>query len=126
MTEIVTRPWGTWEVIREGTYGDIQYKVKFLTIEPDKSISLQYHDYRAEYWTIVQGSARINLNESVITNAVPGDMISVPQGSIHKVQNVGTDPLVILELQMGSQTVEEDITRLQEGTLLELPNNGEE
>ena len=126
MTEIVTRPWGSWEVIREGTYGPTQYKIKFLTIDPDKSISLQYHDHRSEYWTIVQGNARINLDENIITNAVAGDMISVPQGVVHKVQNVGTDPLVILELQMGSQTVEEDITRLQEVTLLELPNNGEE
>lgn len=123
---VVTRPWGNWEVIREGTYGEIQYKVKFLTIEPDKSISLQYHDHRAEYWTIIQGSARINLGENIINSAIAGDMISVPQGTIHKVQNIGTDPLVILELQMGSQTVEEDITRLQEVTLLELPNNGEE
>jgi mannose-6-phosphate isomerase-like protein (cupin superfamily) len=123
---IVTRPWGNWEVISEGAYDNTQYKVKFLTIDPDKAISLQFHDHRAEYWTIIRGNARITIGEGIINNAIPGDMISVPQGTIHKVHNIGVDPLVILELQMGTQTVEEDITRLQEGTLLELPNNGEE
>ena len=61
------RPWGTWEIIDQGPW----YKVKRLIVEPNKSISLQYHIHRSETWAITQGRGEVRLD---------GDTFQVKQG----------------------------------------------
>lgn len=121
--EPVYRRWGNWEVLKQGNYGDVQYKVKFLSIDPSKSISLQFHDSRDEYWTVLQGTGEAFLPKAIEhSNGVvldelkflkPGTMVSVPRGKVHKITNTGDETLIILELQMGKECDEEDITRLE-------------
>ena len=129
--EPVYRRWGSWEVLKQGNYGDVQYKVKLLHIDPGKSISLQYHDNRDEYWIVLQGTASAEIgpeemgNKSATENftlmAYPEEewgkprheMHFIPANTIHKITNIGTDALIILELQEGTETNEEDITRLE-------------
>ena len=115
----VYRRWGSWEVIKQGNYDDVQYKVKFLMIDPGKAISLQYHEHRDEYWVIMRGLAKVSQawdlsdpeNDTYYHGV--GDMLYIPRMSRHKIENIGDEPLMILELQMGSECDEEDITRLE-------------
>lgn len=101
------RTWGSWEVLedRPGLY-----KVKRLEIYPDKSISLQSHNLRAETWVIVQGKGRVIKGDITFTvNA--GDHFHVPKMMKHKITNIGTDLLIAIETQTGEKCIEEDIVR---------------
>lgn len=107
MRETCERPWGTWEVIDEGPW----YKVKKLTIQPNKSISLQYHIHRSETWAITQGRGSVILDEKKFEVKV-GDTFVVPILSVHKITNISNVPLVIIEVQCGEITEEKDIVRM--------------
>lgn len=107
MRETCERPWGTWEVIDEGPW----YKVKKLTIQPDKSISLQYHIHRSETWAITQGAGEVILDEKKF-RVKQGDTFVVKPLSVHKITNTSNVPLVIIEVQCGEITEENDIVRM--------------
>lgn len=102
------RPWGSWYVLERGD----GYKVKKLSILPENSISLQYHNLRSEAWIVISGEGLLKINE-LMYNVVPGDMHKIHVRDIHKVTNTSKDiPLVILELQQGATCSEDDIVRL--------------
>jgi mannose-6-phosphate isomerase-like protein (cupin superfamily) len=107
MRETCERPWGTWEVIEEGCW----YKVKKLTIEPDKSISLQYHIHRSETWAITEGRGEVILDDKKFT-VKRGETFVVKPLSVHKITNISNIPLVIIEVQCGEITEEDDIVRM--------------
>ena len=101
------RPWGTWEVIDQGPW----YKVKRLIVEPNKSISLQYHIHRSETWAITQGRGEVRLDGDTF-QVKQGDTFVVPIGAVHKITNISNIPLIIIEVQCGEITDENDIVRL--------------
>ena len=101
------RPWGTWEVIDEGPW----YKVKRLIVEPNKSISLQYHIHRSETWAITQGRGEVRLDGNKF-EVKQGDTFVVPIGAVHKITNISNVQLIIIEVQCGEITDEDDIVRL--------------
>lgn len=107
MRETCERPWGTWEVIDEGPW----YKVKKLIIEPDKSISLQYHIHRSETWAITQGAGEVILDEKKF-RVKQGDTFVVKPLSVHKITNISNIPLIIIEVQCGEIVEEIDIVRM--------------
>lgn len=109
---IYARRWGHYHVLDEGVTLSEDFKVKMLYLESNKSISKQYHNHREEYWIIMQGTAEISL-DSVLFTAKRGDMIKIPKRTIHKITNPGLTELIILELQIGTKTVEDDIIRLE-------------
>lgn len=103
------RPWGTFTVIDEGK----DFKVKRIEVLPGKRLSYQKHAQRAEHWVVIQGTARVTLNDEEI--AVPsGQSIDIPIGAAHRVENPGTELLVFIEVQRGSYLGEDDIVRLQD------------
>ena len=101
------RPWGEYEDLKH-SYGE--YKIKILTLEPSKSISLQYHLHRSEIWTVLRGAGQAKINGAK-KFILEGDTVVVPLGVIHKLTNVGKIDLVILEAQIGSYCEEDDIVR---------------
>lgn len=101
------RPWGTWEVIDQGPW----YKVKRLIVEPNKSISLQYHIHRSETWAITQGRGEVRLDGDTF-QVKQGDTFVVPIGAVHKITNISNIQLIIIEVQCGEITEENDIVRL--------------
>lgn len=105
--KFMTRDWGTWEVIDEGSW----YKVKRLIVYPNKSISLQYHNHRSETWAITQGSGEVILDERKF-KVKRGDTFVVPIKAVHKITNTSNDQLIIIEVQCGEITEENDIVRL--------------
>ena len=107
-TEIlkVYRPWGSYESIDDGT----RHQVKRITVNPGSKLSLQSHFHRAEHWVVVSGTARVTVGEKV---EVLGENQSVyiPLGAVHRMENPGKVPMVLIEVQTGSYLGEDDIVR---------------
>ena len=105
----VYRPWGSFEVLL--TKKD--YQVKRLMVNPQQKISLQKHLYRSENWIIVQGYAGITRNKKFF-KLKKNESISIPKKTIHRIENIGKEPLIIIEVQSGEKLLENDIIRLED------------
>lgn len=103
------RPWGTFTVLDEGE----NFKVKRIEVLPGKRLSYQKHGQRAEHWFVVQGTAKVTLDDREIYVSA-GEAIDIAVGSAHRVENPGEDLLVFIEVQRGSYLGEDDIVRLQD------------
>lgn len=103
------RPWGSFTVL-ESTES---YKVKRIVVFPGKRLSLQKHQFRAEHWVVIEGTAYVTLG-SENREVTPNHSIFIPLGETHRIENRGTANLVIIEVQYGSYTGEDDIIRLQD------------
>lgn len=103
------RPWGTFTVLDEGE----NYKVKRIEVLPGKRLSYQKHAQRAEHWVVVQGTAKVTLDDREIIVSI-GETIDIAVGSAHRVENPSDDLLVFIEVQRGSYLGEDDIVRLQD------------
>ncbi len=108
--EMEHRPWGSFEILSD-TGAD--HKVKRITVLPGKRLSLQYHSRRREHWVVVAGEALVTVGEEVVRLG-PGQSVDIPQGAPHRVENVGEEPLVFIEVQMGDYFGEDDIVRLED------------
>src|SRR5882724_2649689 len=103
------RPWGTFTVLDEG----VDYKVKRIEVLPGKRLSYQKHSKRAEHWIVVQGTAKVTLDDRELI--VPtGKAIDIDVGAAHRVENQGSETLLFIEVQRGSYLGEDDIVRLDD------------
>ena len=109
MREFDRRPWGNYTVLEE----DRGFKVKRIEVLPGKRLSYQKHAQRAEHWFVVEGTAKVTLDDEEITVRA-GEAIDVPVGAAHRVENPGEENLVFIEVQRGSYLGEDDIVRLQD------------
>jgi len=105
--QIEKRPWGSYEVLLD----EPTYKVKRITVEPQQQLSLQFHNFREEHWTIVEGGGTIRVGECTF-NANVGDRILIPKLAVHRA-TADSKKLVFIEVQLG-KCEEEDITRLED------------
>jgi mannose-6-phosphate isomerase len=103
------RPWGTFTVLDEGD----TFKVKRIEVLPGKRLSYQKHSKRAEHWVVVEGTAKVTLDDRDVI-VEKGEAIDIPIGSAHRVENPGDELLVFIEVQRGSYLGEDDIIRLQD------------
>jgi mannose-6-phosphate isomerase-like protein (cupin superfamily) len=107
--EFDERPWGNYLVLLD----EIDCKVKRLVVEPGKRLSLQRHARRSEHWFIVSGIGVVTLDEERRPVA-PGDAIDVAAGVAHRIECLGPDELVFIEVQHGEYFGEDDIVRLED------------
>jgi mannose-1-phosphate guanylyltransferase/mannose-6-phosphate isomerase len=105
----VCRPWGTYETV---DFSD-RFKVKRITVNPGAALSLQKHHYRAEHWIVVKGKARVTLGEKIMT-LCEDQSTYIPVGQFHRLENIGTTPLELIEVQSGSYLGEDDIVRVED------------
>ncbi|HSV36107.1 MAG TPA: mannose-1-phosphate guanylyltransferase/mannose-6-phosphate isomerase [Ramlibacter sp.] len=103
----VHRPWGTYATLKE----EAGYKVKRITVKPGESLSLQYHHQRAEHWVVVQGIALVQVGDQEMRTE-PGQYRYIPLKEKHRLTNIGTEELVLIEVQCGAYLGEDDIVRL--------------
>jgi mannose-1-phosphate guanylyltransferase/mannose-6-phosphate isomerase len=103
------RPWGDFESIDQGE----RYQVKRLTVKPGESLSLQMHHHRAEHWIVVSGTAKVT-NDDQIFLLTENQSTYIPVGARHRLENPGTIPLEIIEVQSGSYLGEDDIVRFED------------
>ncbi len=111
--EVGNRPWGVYYVLEDLPL----YKVKKLVVEPGKRLSLQSHTKRSEHWTVVSWIATVDIRHpdfatvEQIRMLRPNEWCYISAHHLHRLANTGTEPLVIIEVQCGDYTGEDDITR---------------
>ena len=105
----VFRPWGSFDSVDAGP----RFQVKRLTVKPGAILSLQKHQHRAEHWVVVKGTARITRDEEVFLLS-ENESTYIPVGAVHRIENPGTEPLQIIEVQSGGYLGEDDIIRLDD------------
>ena len=103
------RPWGYYLVLHE----DAGYKVKQFVVRPGRRMSLQRHRRRAEHWQVVRGEASVTCGKEIV-RLLPGESIDIPLGVLHRVESVGKENLVVIEVQMGEYVGEDDIERFED------------
>ncbi len=103
------RPWGFYEIISDKD----NHKVKRITVNPGKRLSLQSHKRRFEHWIIVSGRGLITLNDNNF-ELIEGGSIDIIKGAAHRITNPGDSPLIFIEIQMGDYFGEDDIVRLED------------
>jgi mannose-1-phosphate guanylyltransferase/mannose-6-phosphate isomerase len=105
----VFRPWGAYEGLDIGD----NFQVKRITVNPGAKLSLQMHHKRAEHWVVVSGTARVTRNDEVFSLG-ENESTFIPLGARHRLENIGTEPLHLIEVQSGSYLGEDDIVRFED------------
>ena len=107
--QTVNRPWGTYSVLESSD----RYKMKRIVVKPGKRLSLQKHLHRSEHWVVISGTATVTVGDKVFL-VRPNESTYIPAGEVHRLQNEGKLPLVIVEIQVGEYTGEDDIIRVED------------
>ena len=100
------RPWGWYESIALGP----RFQVKRIVVNPGAALSLQSHNHRSEHWIVVEGTAKVTIDDDVKT-VTENQSIYIPLGAVHRMENPGKLPLALIEVQTGSYFGEDDIIR---------------
>ena len=103
------RLWGTYTVLEEST----GYKIKRIEVKAGKRLSLQKHFHRNEHWIVVSGTATVTVgNEKKYVR--PNESTYIRMGEVHRLENEGKIPVVLIEAQVGEYTGEDDIVRVDD------------
>ena len=100
------RPWGWYESIALGP----RFQVKRIVVNPGAALSLQSHNHRSEHWIVVEGTAKITIDDDVKT-VTENQSVYIPLGAVHRLENPGKLLLTLIEIQTGSYFGEDDIIR---------------
>ena len=103
------RPWGRFFVLHD----EYTYKLKRIEVDPGGRLSYQYHHKRSEVWTIVQGLGRITLDGHT-KDYSKGETVLIPKGMRHRIENNGSEKVVLIEVQTGTYFGEDDIVRIED------------
>ncbi len=106
---VAHRPWGTYEVLLDTS----QYKIKRIIVKPDKKLSLQKHFHRNEHWVVVSGTATVTVGDERYL-VRPNESTYIQMGEVHRLENEGKIDLVMIEVQVGEYTGEDDIIRIED------------
>ncbi|MCH7577805.1 MAG: phosphomannose isomerase type II C-terminal cupin domain [Chloroflexi bacterium] len=110
LKEITKKPWGSWEMISSGD----GWQVKILRFIPGGALSLQRHQHRSESWCVASGTGKAYVAGTGNTWIYPGDTVSVPNKVAHRIENTGSETLVVVETQYGDYLGEDDLERLED------------
>ena len=105
----VFRPWGSYESLMNAD----GYQVKHIIVNPGESLSLQMHHHRAEHWIVIKGKGVITCDGKEIVLGV-NENIFIPLGSKHRLANPFSEPVEIIEVQVGDYLSEDDIVRFED------------
>lgn len=103
------RPWGWYETLCISA----RFQVKRIMVKPGGALSLQSHIHRSEHWVVVQGSARVTVDDAVKLLG-ENESVYIPLGAIHRMENPGKVPMYLIEVQTGSYLGEDDIERYED------------
>jgi mannose-1-phosphate guanylyltransferase/mannose-6-phosphate isomerase len=105
----VHRPWGYYESIAAGQ----RYLVKRIVVNPRAMLSLQKHAHRSEHWVVVRGIAEVTIG-SEVRELQENESVYIPAGCVHRLGNPGSEPIELVEVQIGDHLSEDDIVRLED------------
>jgi mannose-1-phosphate guanylyltransferase/mannose-6-phosphate isomerase len=103
------RPWGWFETLAL----DNRFQVKRIVVHPGAALSLQSHHHRSEHWIVVQGTAKVTV-DGTVTLLTENQSVYIPLGAVHRMENPGKLPMVLIEVQTGSYLGEDDIIRYED------------
>lgn len=103
------RPWGWFESLVIGK----RFQVKRIVVHPGAALSLQSHHHRSEHWIVVEGTAKVTIDEEVKLVS-ENESVYIPLGATHRMENPGKLPMVLIEVQTGSYLGEDDIIRYED------------
>lgn len=103
------RPWGWFESLVVGG----RFQVKRIHVHPGAALSLQSHFHRSEHWIVVEGTARVTVDDEVKL-VTENQSVYIPLGAVHRMENPGKVPMVLIEVQTGSYVGEDDIIRYED------------
>ena len=103
------RPWGWFESLVIGE----RFQVKRIVVHPGAALSLQSHHHRSEHWIVVQGTARVTVDDTVQL-VTENQSVYIPLGAVHRMENPGKLPMVLIEVQTGAYLGEDDIIRYED------------
>jgi mannose-1-phosphate guanylyltransferase/mannose-1-phosphate guanylyltransferase/mannose-6-phosphate isomerase len=103
------RPWGWFESL---VIGD-RFQVKRIVVHPGAALSLQSHHHRAEHWIVVEGTAKVTIDREVKLVS-ENQSVYIPLGAVHRMENPGKVPMVLIEVQTGTYLGEDDIVRYED------------
>jgi len=103
------RPWGWYESLIVGS----RFQVKRIVVHPGAALSLQSHHHRSEHWIVVEGTAKVTVNERVSLIS-ENQSVYIPLGAVHRMENPGRLPLTLIEVQTGAYLGEDDIVRYED------------
>jgi mannose-1-phosphate guanylyltransferase len=113
--EVGVRPWGVYYVLEDKP----SFKVKKIVVNPGHRLSLQSHKHRSEHWIVVSGIATVEIRKSLeqadwVFDLMHNQSCYIPATKQHRLANDGKVPLVIIEVQVGEYTGEDDIQRYED------------
>ena len=103
------RPWGWFESLAIG----MRFQVKRIHVHPGAALSLQSHHHRSEHWIVVAGTAKVTVNDEIKLIS-ENQSVYIPLGAVHRMENPGKVPMVLIEVQTGSYLGEDDIIRYED------------
>jgi cytidyltransferase-like protein len=104
----VVRPWGYYRVLHNPSKS---VKVKELTVDPGKRLSMQRHEHRAEFWFVAEGTATVKWDDHGHTTTKVYQTEKIHRHEWHQLVNETDKPLKIVEIQYGDNCDESDIER---------------
>jgi mannose-1-phosphate guanylyltransferase/mannose-6-phosphate isomerase len=105
----VYRPWGKYDSVDNG----VRHQVKRITVNPGAKLSVQMHYHRAEHWIVVSGTAKVTVGDETLIVS-ENESTYIPVGVVHSLENPGSIPLELIEVQSGSYLGEDDIVRYED------------
>jgi len=100
------RPWGWFESLALGDH----FQLKRICVNPGAALSLQSHNHRSEHWIVVEGTAKVTIDDAV-KFVYEGQSVYVPLGAKHRMENLGKSLMFLIEVQIGTYLGEDDIIR---------------
>jgi len=104
---LTERPWGWFRTLAVSP----GFQVKEIFVRPGAKLSLQRHRHRAEQWIVASGEALVTVGERQLRLA-PRGYVDIPVGAVHRLENPASEPLRVIEVQLGAYLGEDDIERL--------------
>lgn len=105
----VYRPWGSYTTLEMRE----RFQIKRITVNPGAKLSLQKHHHRHEHWIVVSGVAKV-INGEMVIMLNENESTYITAGDKHRLENPGTIPLELIEVQIGSYLGEDDIVRFDD------------
>ena len=103
------RPWGWFETLALSD----RFQVKRIVVKPGAALSLQSHVHRSEHWIVVSGTAKVTVDDEVKLLS-ENQSVYIPLGAVHRMENPGKVPMVLIEVQTGAYLGEDDIIRYED------------
>ncbi|MDR2077468.1 MAG: phosphomannose isomerase type II C-terminal cupin domain [Rickettsiales bacterium] len=109
MTNLVEKPWGTYEVLLSFE----NYQVKRIVVYPNGKLSLQSHEHRSEHWVIVEGEGIVRRGDEEFKLS-KDESVYIPVGTKHRISNPTLSNVTFIEVQVGDLISEDDIMRYED------------